>query len=321
MVTIFAIPKAFNKDFATIQINAIKSWKQITNDIILFGDDVGVGHIAKKLRIQHVKKVEKNLLGTPILSGIFSDVQKRAQYNLLAYVNADVILLGDFLHGIKYIHFQKFLAIGKRHNIGLKKAIRFGEGWERRVLRELKKQKRDNPIGNSSEFFLFPKSVRFNIPKFAIGRLYWDSWLIYRSRQLKLPVIDMTPSICYLHQIHSYKHHKNGFDGVWYGTEAKRNYQLAGGNKTRFKVDDANWVLTGNVVRRKNWSIRQFVREIRIVEILHPWTSPIVFPIYFVTVSLFKLWRLLQVLPNMSARNIRETLSKRGLLEYKFREL
>ena len=68
----------------------------------------------------------------------------------------------------------------------------------------------------------------FGLPPFAVGRPGWDNWLIGRALELRLPLIDMTPSVLAIHQNHGYGHVTGG-GGSWEGPEAARNRQLASG--------------------------------------------------------------------------------------------
>lgn len=156
---------------------------------------------------------------------------------------------------------------------------------------------------------------------FAIGRLYWDSWLIYRARFLRIPVIDATPSLFYLHQIHDYSHHKQGFKGVWYGEEAQRNFVLSGGSPNRFKVADANYVVTPRGISKPSMTIRTLIRRLRVFGIINPYMNTIVFPIYVLLLIIFKIGMILMVLPKMNSKRFVETILNPRLLGYKLKEL
>src|SRR5260370_37740418 len=67
------------------------------------------------------------------------------------------------------------------------------------------------------------------IPDFAIGRLWFDHWLIKAVREQNLPVVDASLVAPVLHQNHDYGHVAGGKEQVWRGEEAERNFQLYGG--------------------------------------------------------------------------------------------
>ena len=75
MITIFSIPKPFRGDIATIQDNAIASWTHLAPErqIVLFGDEEGVGLAAAKISIDHVPDVERNEYGILLISVMHVD--------------------------------------------------------------------------------------------------------------------------------------------------------------------------------------------------------------------------------------------------------
>lgn len=62
MITIFALPKFFEKEFNTIQRNAIRSWISSFPgcEIILFGDEAGTAKFANEFRLVHLPQVSRN---------------------------------------------------------------------------------------------------------------------------------------------------------------------------------------------------------------------------------------------------------------------
>ncbi|UZE93498.1 MAG: hypothetical protein IB617_01545 [Candidatus Nealsonbacteria bacterium] len=128
MLTIFAIPKPFEKEFNIIQRNAIKSWILLEPrpEIILFGDEKGTADIAKEFNVKHFPKIARNEFGTPIVSDIFKKAQKIARNNILVYVNADIILMKDFIRAVEKIKDEeKFLMVGQRWDVDIKEKINF----------------------------------------------------------------------------------------------------------------------------------------------------------------------------------------------------
>jgi len=65
-----------------------------------------------------------------------------------------------------------------------------------------------------------------------------DSWLIYKARTLKIPVIDVTELITIIHQTHNYPRKKKPFFEI----ERKRNLKLAGGFSRMCTLRDTDWV-------------------------------------------------------------------------------
>ena len=105
MLTIFTIPKPFCGHIGVIQTNAIRSWIALSPacEVILFSDDEGTAEVAAQSGIQHIPHVERNEYGTPLLDSVFSIAQDTAGHQLMCYVNADIILMSDFLTAIRQI--------------------------------------------------------------------------------------------------------------------------------------------------------------------------------------------------------------------------
>ena len=78
MLTIFSCPKPFRGHVDITQKNAIRSWLFLDPrpDVILLGNDEGVGETARELGVRHIPDVECNEFGTPLLSSIFEEARK-----------------------------------------------------------------------------------------------------------------------------------------------------------------------------------------------------------------------------------------------------
>ena len=111
MVTIFCIPKAFKGHIGIIQRNAIKSWALLhpSCEIILCADEPGTEDVAREFDTQYIPHITRNEYGTPLLNSAFETAQNKANHPILCYVNADIILMSDFLTAIQRILFKNFL--------------------------------------------------------------------------------------------------------------------------------------------------------------------------------------------------------------------
>jgi len=123
LITIFAIPKPFVGHINIIQRNAIQSWLRLSSncEIILFGNEIGVAQIAKEFNIRHISKISLNKFGTPLINEVFLKAQKVAKYQRLVYINADIILMSDFIQAVQYIKSPLFIMAGRRWDIEVKK--------------------------------------------------------------------------------------------------------------------------------------------------------------------------------------------------------
>lgn len=245
MISFFTIPKAFtDAKTAVAQTNAISSWKHAlpNAEILVFGDEAGIGEAVAAIGARHVPHIERNELGTPLLSSAFADAERLATHAILCYVNADIILTPDFATTVRRIDAPAFLMIGRRTNVDLPEAIDFSAPWIPWVVqRGTAEGKLEAPWG--SDFFAFVKGTGFgSLPPFAVGRPNWDNWMIARARTLGLPVFDATPACMVVHQNHGYGHVRHARGNAWEGPEGDRNRDLAGAAH-RYTVLDADYRL------------------------------------------------------------------------------
>jgi hypothetical protein len=245
MITLFAIPKPFEGDAAVIQRNALESWRKLGSevDVVLVGDEEGVADAAAETGARHVGGVETTECGTPLVSSAFALAREAAETRVLAYVNADILLLRDFVAAIHRIRFDRFLCLGRRWNVEVRGPIDFDGPYEER-LRALLAERGRLALPDAIDYFVFDRdSPLTDLPRFAVGRPGWDNWMIYRARALRIPVVDATRSITAIHQPHGYEHVPEGSGTLWYGPEAEENFELIRGLE-RFQTRHATHVLT-----------------------------------------------------------------------------
>jgi len=258
MLTIFSTPKPFAGHIDVIQRNAIGSWLQLGDDIevLLIGDEEGMSDIAREFNLQHLPEVECNNLGTPIVSSIFQIARKASSYSTMCYVNADIILMDNFLEAVNRLkeRFQEFLMLGQRWDLEIENRINFDEDWRSGLRVELEQKGRLHPPAGS-DYFVYTRGIFQSMPPFALGRAGWDNWMIYAGRAGKLPVVDGTQVATVIHQDHDYAHLPDG-QPHYRLPESEQNVRLSGGQDTIFTLSDANWIFVGQVLRRKTWRER-----------------------------------------------------------------
>jgi len=254
MLTIFSCPKPFRGHINIIQRNAIKSWTLLRPrpEIILIGDEEGTAEICKEFGLRHVPKVERNEYGTPLVSSIFEIGQSEATNSLLCYVNADIILMSDFMEAIKQLRYQnnKFLLVGRRWDIELQEMLDYCQwDWENKLRQRLAKHGKLHPK-TGLDYFIFPKGLWDELPSFALGRTIWDNWLIYKAHTINSIIIDATQVIIAVHQNHDFSHYPGGKEAIWKGIEARRNLELGGKWSKIFCLADVTHILTSQGIKR-----------------------------------------------------------------------
>lgn len=270
LITFFSAPKPFTDlHIAIIQRNAIRSWTLLPDiEVILLGEETGLAEAARELGVKHISNVERNENGTPLISSMFQlarDAGQRSNSELLCIINADMILMPDFIEAAKEVVRLKdnFVLLSQRWDLDVIQPIEFTEGWDTRLSEQVKtKGQLHRPSG--SDFFLFPLSSYLDIPDFAIGRAGWDNWMIYKARKENWPVIDGTPSMMIVHQNHDYSHLPGGKPHYEH-PDTNENIRLAGGNAAvRYTILDSTHKLIGGKLARPQMSSLRFMRNIEL---------------------------------------------------------
>lgn len=262
---IFTAPKPFTDEhIATIQRNAIRSWAAMSADVevLLIGDEVGVAQAAKELGVAHFKDVKCNAHGTPLVSSICAVARAASDAPIMAYVNADILLLPETLPIAQNIARQTpdFVLLGQRYDLDVKTAIDFSAGWDEQLGQRVAKQGQLHPLGGS-DYFIFPRHLYTQIPDFAIGRSGWDNWMIYQGVSQGWTVIDATPTLTVVHQDHDYSHLQSE-RGHQRHQETDENTSLAGGMRKMYMLLDVPYQLVNSQVRRAAWSLPRFLRSL-----------------------------------------------------------
>ena len=250
-----------------IQRNAIQSWTLLPDvQVILLGNEVGLAETANDLGVKHIPEVELNANGTPLISSMFQLARENSHGDLLCIINADMILMPDFVEAARLSRLQRdrFVLLSQRWDLEVTQPIEFTEGWQNRLSSTVHRQgSLHRPAG--SDFFLFPLSCYIDIPDFTIGRAGWDNWMINKARKEKWTVIDCTPSVMIVHQNHDYSHLPGGKPHYEH-PDTNENIRLAGGEANiRYTILDATHQLSpgGKLVRPKPSYLR-FMRGVEL---------------------------------------------------------
>jgi len=270
LITLFSAPKPFtDPHIATIQHNAIKSWKLLPDvEVILLGEEIGLPEAAREMGVKHIPNVARNESGTPLISSMFQlarDASQRSKSDLLCIINADMILMPDFVESAKQVVKlkDKFVSLSQRWDMDITAQLEFAAGWERQLEATVRTQGQlHSPAG--SDFFLFPKTCYTDIPDFAIGRAGWDNWMIYKARKENWPVIDCTPSVMIVHQNHDYSHLPGGKSHHEH-PDTNENIRLAGGQAPiRYTILDSTHRLLNGKLARPKMSYLRFMRKLEL---------------------------------------------------------
>ncbi|MDL1944918.1 hypothetical protein FBQ99_21540 [Chloroflexi bacterium CFX2] len=267
LITFFSAPKPFtDPHIAMIQRNAIKSWTLLPDvEVILLGEETGLAEAAKELGVRRVPNVARNDSGAPLISSMFRLARENSKGDLLCIINADMILMHDFVEAAKQVKGQrsKFVLLSQRWDYDIAQPILFTDGWEIGLRESVRKQNQlHRPAG--SDFFLFPLSTFHEIPPFTIGRAGWDNWMIYKARKEGWAVIDCTPSVMVVHQNHDYSHLPEGKPHYEH-PETNENIRLAGGQANiRYTILDSTHQLVNGKLSRPKMTSARFMRKLEL---------------------------------------------------------
>lgn len=243
MLSFVGTPKAFVEPFATIQRNAIVSWREIDPDgeVLLFGDDDGVAEFAREIGARHVPEVATTEDGIPLLGDILTQARRLARHDLLAFANADIVLGPELVTATRQIAAwrRRFLLTGRRTNLALG-AIDFAADWASEV-RELAYGQ--GTLHPGTDYFVFPRSLWGDIPPFVIGRESWSCWLLSAARQRRAVVVDATEVVWAIHQEHPYNR------SLFKSPDWLTNERLLGGQHNSFLSPECTHALSPRGIR------------------------------------------------------------------------
>ena len=251
LVSILAMPKPFRGHIGLIQRNAITSWTKLLPRpyIFLFGEEEGTAQIAAELGLTHLHDVQRNEFETPLLGDLIKRAREVTDTPLLCYLNSDIILLQAFHEAVSAIaaQFPQFLGVTHRWEIELTTQLDFS-GIVPLNLQSL-------PSGvpghhTAIDVFVFNRDLYTEVPALAIGRAWFDQWLVKDALLRGVPVVDMTSVARAIHQRHEYGHIAGGQQGAYGGEEARRNLEIYGGTPHAYTLLNVTHELLGSGVIR-----------------------------------------------------------------------
>ncbi len=272
MISLFTTTKDFEGEYITIQKNALCNWRSISDEIqiIIIGASNGAKEAANAIKAEYIEDVETSILGTPTIPGLFKTAEKYAHYNILCYVNADILFPDNFSDIINILSNQmgKIMAVGHRWDLKIHGLIDFDNFIERKKFWNNAKAKSHKHACTGIDYFIFKKGTLRNLPPLIIGRFGWDNWLLWKTRRMRIPLIDLSDNLFAIHQSHSYK--GNNFNSaldILQSDEGKLNEKLTKGK--RLNLLDTNYqIMNGKLVKKES---REFInRNLGKLAIIYP---------------------------------------------------
>jgi hypothetical protein len=239
-------------------------------EIILIGDEPGTAEVCREYGLRHSPELARSQHGTPLLKSVFDNGCRNAVNSVLAYVNADIILLNDFIISIgrviEILHDKPFLLLGRRRNIQSIDINFEDTGWQEKVIRYVTASGRLD-CACAMDYFVFSMDIDWQLPPFLLGRSAWDSYFCYRARKMRIPVIDASRAITAIHQKHGYDHLKAGNDLTMKNFEMRYNFKLLGFGR-RYTTSDCDYELLRDGIRQKKYMyLRYLIGRLQEIEL------------------------------------------------------
>lgn len=249
MLTIFTSPHRFEGHTGVIQTNALRSWQAAGIPLVVCLDGRWDTLPGDWGQVEYVR-VECDAYGTPCVQSIFERGEAACHTDIVAYVNADIILLDHFLAAAQCVDAAfrgPFLLIGQRLDTPLPVLLDFANGGADVARARAREHGRLHQAAGV-DYFVYRKGTMSTIPPFSLGRWRWDNWIVWDVLWRGLPVIDGTHDITAIHQEHEYAHLGDA------GEKQRRNndrlVQYTGGRLCT--IADATHRLENGVVYERN---------------------------------------------------------------------
>jgi hypothetical protein len=128
--------------------------------------------------------------------------------------------------------------------------------WEAE-LRDFAASSGTQQLPYAVDYFAFSRGLYRDVPPFVVARTYWDHWMVWKARSLKIPVVDASADVLAIHQNHDYAYHSGGLEGVRRDPESRRNRALAGGQLHLYTIDHATHQLVNGRIQNRSgrWHI------------------------------------------------------------------
>lgn len=274
MITLFTLPKPFIGHIGMIQRNAIQSWTRLHPDIdiLIFGNEEGTAEVAAEFGLRHFPEVDVNEYGTPRMNGYFQQAEEAARHSRMCYVNADIILFPDLLEAIAKVDLEKYVMGGRRTDYDIEAPVDFSRpDWAETLRADVEKNGKLHGF-TGIDYFVYPRGMFGEIPPFALGRWYWDNWLVYHARRLGGALIDASACVLAIHQNHDYRHivhvETKGISRNQGGIEAFGNRLLI--KSLIMSLEDADWQMDrGGLSRLFRWTRWRLLNEAALQAELH----------------------------------------------------
>ena len=223
-----------------------------------------MAEVAAEYGVRHIRDVASSKSGVPLINAMFDRARAESDAPLLAFVNADIILLPDFSTAARRMADlkDKFLLVGQRWNLDVTEALDFSPGYAEKLHKWTMAEGRLHTL-KASDYFVFPRELFTEVPDLLVGRAGWDNWMMYFGTTQPWPAIDATADVVCIHQNHDYAHLPGGqphFDLE----ESQINVHLGGGRRCMFEIIDLNKRLENGRLRPQKYRAARWLHKVEL---------------------------------------------------------
>lgn len=212
MITFFTTFKDFKGKNRVNQLNAIRSWLVIDEnvEVIIFSESDGIESVLNDNRVIHIQDVERYENRIPLIGPMFNTADRIAKNKICCFINGDIMITKKFAETIVKVNQkirENYLFVGQRNNLDVEEEINFSKDWEH-IFFEKNKNNFELSLPYAMDYFVFSKG-QFQDQKFPtllVGRPGWDLWMIYNAFKRKMTTVDLSFTVQVIHQNHDYNH-------------------------------------------------------------------------------------------------------------------
>lgn len=203
LISLFTTCKPFVGLDDIHQRNALRSWCALNPrpEIIVIGNEEGTAAVCQEYGLKHVPELVYTAFGKPDVRDVFLKAQTVATGDILAYVNADIVLFQDFVSAVQLARVQhdRFLMCGQRLDVDLDETI---DDW--RVAKILAQWAGIPLPPTGTDYFVFTRGMLADlVPGLGMGHLAWDNYIPwYAVNKDKAVFLNATELVTAMHQNH-----------------------------------------------------------------------------------------------------------------------
>ena len=241
MVTIFTTFEFSSTKFNS-NLNSLKNWKAVRgiNHFVLFTNCRKARSLGESLNFTVLPVTDSAIGGVPVLKTMFLTVLSLFPTSYVMYSNADIVFDVDSMDTVttvdNYVKKRSLMnkpvmIVGRRTNLDIEKVK--VESWEDVVRKSYYLGARFRY--DALDYFIVNRNFPWDeIPKFVIGRVGYDNWIVAFSRFNNFTVVDASNSIIAVHQTVKGRN----FEG---STHHNFSYNLDLVEKSRFPFKLEKW--------------------------------------------------------------------------------